>query len=117
LWLSQAPRPRPCNWWLATYKTTTTSTDQQRFDIDPIFVLPFADAEILIDGVVFTLDAVGERRPATLYTLGVTAVARGRVVDDIDVVICTTLVHAAVVLTVVLACEAVRETVGRTRLT
>jgi len=77
----------------------------------------FTDAEIIIDGVVFALDAVGVRGTATLHAVGVTAVTCRRVVDNIDEVICTALMHAAVVLTIVLTRQTVRQTVGCTRLT
>ena len=76
-------------------KKTTSSTDRQRFRVGCVFLcVLLADTEIIVDGVVFTLGAVGVGGPRAAVTVRVAWQTHRRVVGDVDELVGATLAHA-----------------------
>ena len=99
-------------------KKTTSSTDRQRFRVGCIFLcILLADTEIIVDGVVFTLGAVGVGGPRAAVTVRVAWQTHRRVVGDVDELVGATLAHAETThtLAVVLARVTVLHTFLRAR--
>ena len=76
-------------------KKTTPTTDRQRFRVGCVFLcVLLADTEIIVDGVVFTLGAVGVGGPRAAVTVRVAGQTDRRVVGDVDELVGATLAHA-----------------------